>query len=659
MRACISLTLRIDFGAGMTWGTVELVLVVEPTAAREWMAAPAADGNGSGAAGHSAAQANAGARVVNKRAARGRVRAPVPARDDIATAIADALSRMPGISPVSAMAASTVRALIEPGGGWRITVAVSADGTRRVTAACAHEPTPGVWRCETVCDESIEAGAPLAFDNTLPQTIQDRLGTPEASAWSPALAARLGAWRWDGPDGAAVDIYLNDARVAFDSADKEPTRPGESAKDTKTGSGETVSSSAAGREPIAFCELRLVAPVGPLSAPAEDGAGGESTAESKTEASSSPPPADDGHSHSHSRSRSDRPQSSAVDADERNEAEGAALRAVFAAAAALTDVLPVFPALTDGYARVCARAAAAAPDAPVRAGRIDLSKAKTPHGALVDVAASVTRQWFGNEAGVRDSTGAETEFVHQMRVALRRLKTLLKTFPRWADDTWERAIVPDLDWLGELLGRARDLDVFVGATLPALAGADIDAAAWAPLQARAVACRDEARTKVRAALRTRRYAALLLTWLQWLAAQHRSPGPAAMAHKTLAGYARKRVRKHYARLIAKPALTALTPAERHRRRIEAKRLRYTLEFFESLASHKTRRAIAKQLGRIQSVLGDGSDATAALRFLEALEVPPYEHGFARGWCEAVNRWSAIEGERLLQELGKPKIMRAS
>lgn len=130
-----------------------------------------------------------------------------------------------------------------------------------------------------------------------------------------------------------------------------------------------------------------------------------------------------------------------------------------------------------------------------------------------------------------------------------------------------------------------------------------------------------------------------------------------MAGKPLARYAAKRVRKHYARLIDKPALSDLTPAERHRRRIEAKRLRYTLEFFESLASHKTRRAVSKQLGRIQSVLGDGSDATAALHFLEVLDVPPYIHGFARGWCEAVNRWSAIEGERLLEALGKPKILR--
>ena len=634
----------------MTWGTVELALVVEPTAASEWMAGPVAAGGGGRTVGHRVARAHAGVRAAHQRTARRRASTSVSAHADIGAAIADALSRMPGTSPLGTPMASTMRAFIEPGGNWRVMVAATEDGARRVMASRAHELTPGVWRCEKVCDESLEPGAPLALNATLPHVLRDALGKPDKLAPSPALAVRVGAWRWNGPDGAIVDVYLHDACVAFKRADSEadaPQQPIQRTK-TKTGSAAAVPSPERGRGPAAFCELRLVAYVGSLDAPA----GGEQQAEQRADTETVKSPA----TVAARRANTDSRRPSASEAGESPEAEGSALRAVFAAAAALTDVLPVFPALTDGYARICESGATGATDAPVRAGRIDLSHAKTPHGALIDVAASVTRQWLGNEAGVR--YGAGTEFVHQMRVALRRLKTLLKTFPRWVDDPWERTIAPDLDWLGALLGRARDLDVFVDATLPALAGADIGAGGWAPLKTRATVHRDEAREQLRAALRTRRYAALLLAWLQWLAALRGSTGPASMMHKTLAGYARKRVRKHYGRLIAKPALTALTPAERHRRRIEAKRLRYTLEFFESLASHKTRRKIAKQLGRIQSVLGDGSDAIAALHFLEALDVPPYEHGFARGWCEAVNRWSAIEGERLLQELGKPKIVRA-
>lgn len=627
----------------MKWGTVELVLLVEPTAAREWMAGPLAAGDGSRAAAHTAAEASATASAAHKRTARRRasVPAPLPARTDTATAIADALSRMPGITPIRASEGSTVRAFVESGNGWRVTLAATEDGARRATAVYVRELTPGVWRCETRCDESLEAGAPLAVNDSLPQGLKDALGKPEKLAPSPALKAKIGVWRWEGPDGAVVDIHLHDARGAFECAEREAHAQKQYPTPTQAGATKAASSPEPGRTPIAFCELRLVAYIGPLALDTPT----ETEKERETQAASSQVTAEAGHT--------DRGHRSVADADAQAEAERVALRAVFAAAAALTDVLPVFPTLMDGYARVCRSAAT---DAPVRAQRIDLSNAKTPHGALIEAAASIARQCFGNEAGVRE--GADPEFVHQMRVAQRRLKTLLKTFPRWADDMWERTIAPDLDWLGGLLGQARDLDVFVDTTLPALAEADIDASVWAPWQARAALRRDEAREQVRAALRTRRYAALSLAWLRWLAAQRSSAGPATMAHKTLAGYARKRVRKHYGRLIAKPALTALTPAERHRRRIEAKRLRYTLEFFESLASHKTRRKVAKQLGRIQSVLGDGSDATAALHFLEALEVPAYEHGFARGWCEAVNRWSAIEGDRLLQELGKPKIVRA-
>lgn len=330
----------------------------------------------------------------------------------------------------------------------------------------------------------------------------------------------------------------------------------------------------------------------------------------------------------------------------------AALRSLFAAAQTLVDLLPVLPSLTDAYARACG---APASNDPVRAARIDLADARTPHEALIVIGCNVARQWFGNERGVRESS--TTEFVHQTRVALRRLKTLMKTFPRWADEPWRTRVDPDLKWIGEILGQARDLDVFVETTLPALAGADVDASVWSGVLAAAEARRADVRARLQEALRSRRHAQLSLAWLDWLASLPFSAGPPAMAGRPLGEYAAKRVLKHYKRLTAKPALSSLDAAARHRRRIEAKRLRYTLEFFESLASKKTRRQVAKQLGHIQSVLGDGSDAAAALRFLEQLDVPAYQQGFARGWCEAVNRCAAQEAERLLRELPKPKIVR--
>jgi CHAD domain-containing protein len=618
-------------------GTVELVLAIEAAAASEWMAGPAAEqGNGRTAA---AGVKAAGVRKQKAGTRRTAARALAPA--DAGAAVADALSRMPGIVEVGAVYRSTVRAFVEPEGTWRIMLADAGDEARRITVVRADELTPGIWRCQTLCDEagseSLSAQALLAFGETAPEALKAVLGKPEKFASIPALTVSRRKWRWEGPDGAVVDIELHDARAGFDRfhdpaiASATPPRPEAAAPVT------AADQRARSAVPMGFCELRLVSWIDRAQATIHAVAG------SPHAAAEPEPPQEGKHAESNAEAR------------EQSAAEHSAVHALFAAAGALIDTLPVFPSLIDGYARACLPSGSRA---PVRAARVDLRHAKTPHDALIAVAANIARQWFGNEGGVRDGARDGTEFLHQMRVALRRLKTWSKTFSRWADDTWERTIATDLDWLGTQLGQARDLDVFVDTTLPMLVAADVDPAAWAPLQARAGARRGEARAQVQAALRTRRYAVLSLAWLRWLTMQRFSEGPSSMAGKPLADYAAKRVRKHYRRLVAKPGLPELTPAERHRRRIEAKRLRYTLEFFQPLASRKTRRKIAKQLGAIQSVLGDGSDATAALRFLEALDAPAYVHGFARGWCEAVNRWSAIEGERLLRELGKPKIIGA-
>jgi CHAD domain-containing protein len=201
----------------------------------------------------------------------------------------------------------------------------------------------------------------------------------------------------------------------------------------------------------------------------------------------------------------------------------------------------------------------------------------------------------------------------------------------------------------------RDLDVFVDSTLPALAAADIDPARWTPALERAKTERVAARERVRDALSSPRYAHLALAWLQWLALFARRDAQDDGAGRTLLRHAKKRVRRYYRGLANTPKLTTIDETRRHQARIDAKYLRYTLEFFAPIVSRSTRTDTARALSRIQSVLGDGNDAAVALRYLEALEVEPYQLGFARGWCEAVKRYTAKEGERLLRELRAPKV----
>ncbi|RAR68226.1 CHAD domain-containing protein [Paraburkholderia unamae] len=330
--------------------------------------------------------------------------------------------------------------------------------------------------------------------------------------------------------------------------------------------------------------------------------------------------------------------------------------ALFACAGELVGAVPAFVRLTDALERAASGCVTGDAEA-VKAQAVDLAGAVTAEAALVAIGRNISAQWFGNDGGVRDST--DGEFIHQMRVAQRRLRTAMRIFSRWRDDTWTTRIEPDLKWLGGLLGDARDRDVFVESTLPALAAADIEPGRWDAIRDEANAQRLAARARLREALASPRYARVALAWLQWLDELARRARDAGAAGRSLHRHAKRRVRRYYEELAGTQKLTAIDEASRHRARINAKYLRYTIEFFAALTSRRTRMEVARTLARLQSVLGDGNDAAVALRYLERMDAEPYQLGFARGWCEAVKRYTAKEGERLLRELGEPKVARGA
>jgi CHAD domain-containing protein len=331
-----------------------------------------------------------------------------------------------------------------------------------------------------------------------------------------------------------------------------------------------------------------------------------------------------------------------------------AQRVLFELARDIAAALPAF-AVLDGAVERASRGEAVHTHEPAHAAPVDLDGNATQRAALLAIGWNLAHHWLGNEAGVRDA--ASVEFVHQMRVAQRRLKTAMRLFRDWQDDAWTTRIAPGLKWLGDLLGDARDWDVFVDSTLPDLSAADGDAARWSATRDVADARRLALRAGVQQALASPRYALLVLEWLEWQGTlmQDNARVLPDSAGQTLRKHAKKRVRKAYEKLAAAPKLTTLDDASRHRERIRAKRLRYTLEFLAPLATKKTRVDVVKTLSRMQGVLGDGNDAAVALGFLEQLDVEAYQLGFARGWCEAAKRYTAREGERLLRQLDKPRL----
>ncbi|AXF24167.1 CHAD domain-containing protein [Burkholderia pyrrocinia] len=331
-------------------------------------------------------------------------------------------------------------------------------------------------------------------------------------------------------------------------------------------------------------------------------------------------------------------------------ARTAALHALFAAARELSGAWPAFVQLTSVIDRACAGEAVAA--GPVKAQLVDLTGIRSQRAALFALSGDIVAQWLGNEGGVLDRD--DPEFVHQMRVALRRLRTLMRFFPLFADRQWQDTFGVDLRWLAALLGTVRDWDVFSTESLPALIAADGGGADWnGTLDAARAQCMT-ARVELRQALHSARYARLTLGWLEWLSTLALPPADGGDA-PSLRRHATKRVRRLFGHLYASPSLTSLDTAARHRVRIDAKRLRYALEFFASLASRRTRSETVKTLARVQSVLGEANDTMVALHHLEQLAAPPYQLGFVRGYGAALEQRAARDAETLLASLRPPKL----
>jgi CHAD domain-containing protein len=268
------------------------------------------------------------------------------------------------------------------------------------------------------------------------------------------------------------------------------------------------------------------------------------------------------------------------------------------------------------------------------------------------VIAGALEQHQANEVGVLASV--DPEYLHQMRVALRRLRSALRVFRDSIDAPFAARLRAELGWIARAAGAARDWDVLATQTLPAILHAWGESRPARSVRARVAIRRKAAREPLREALLSPRYARLVLALARWLAA----PPPAEQGDDGLAPLAVRTVAKRHKRLVAGALrLSALTPAERHRLRLEAKRLRYALEGFETLFRRRRFDEYRELLAEIQDDLGRANDAAVAARLMAELEAPATLTQFARGWLAAQTHSSVTLLERHADRLATAKLPR--
>jgi CHAD domain-containing protein len=279
---------------------------------------------------------------------------------------------------------------------------------------------------------------------------------------------------------------------------------------------------------------------------------------------------------------------------------------------------------TPPQAGNAARQHSAAALEPRKAGPVTLDQKLQPAQAFAAIAHECARQLAANTQGAL--LDENPEFVHQMRVALRRLRSALRLFHPYLPAPFVRDVKPELRWLATQLGEVRDWDVLIGETLPRLLRAQPEARPGRTEHAIAVAAkvrRDAAARPMHRALRSRRFAALLSELARVLALLQLDGAVAAKKLPRLSALAVHKLQKANARLRFKPRESqGMTPDARHQVRIDAKRLRYAVEFFSSLYAPKAAARYAERLAALQGALGTLNDHAVAADLLASLRLPP-------------------------------------
>jgi CHAD domain-containing protein len=280
----------------------------------------------------------------------------------------------------------------------------------------------------------------------------------------------------------------------------------------------------------------------------------------------------------------------------------------------------------------------------------------------------------------------EPDAVHQMRVTTRRLRSTLQSFPELFSKAQAGELIPELRWLGEELGTARDAEVLAARFDERLAGLPAELVVG-PVAARVrshfARIGADARAAMREALDSPRYFVLLDSvdlLLEELPDEDNAarPARAVLPRSVRRTYkrTRRRIKHAFSLSPGQPADAAhaadaahtsdaahTADAALHEARKAAKRARYAAEAVAPAFGKQARR-FAKRMKKVQSVLGDHQDAViarAAARELGMTAQHEGENAFSYGVICAREDQEAMrlsrEARRAWRSASRPRVRR--
>lgn len=218
----------------------------------------------------------------------------------------------------------------------------------------------------------------------------------------------------------------------------------------------------------------------------------------------------------------------------------------------------------------------------------------------------------------------DDEYLHQVRVALRRLRVVLGMASVFrANDAGLAALRRELAMLCEELGQARDWDVFVTQTLAPMQKRLPAPAQLKPLLRSSERLRHRHHARVREVLQAQSFQRLLLhfgAWMNgdyWQQAQTGAPVAAAAFAAKILRQRSKQVNRLGMRLCNQA--DGADAGAWHALRIACKKLRYSSELFASLYAGNRMDGYLSALAKLQDILGEMNDIAVARRLLDELD----------------------------------------
>ena len=225
----------------------------------------------------------------------------------------------------------------------------------------------------------------------------------------------------------------------------------------------------------------------------------------------------------------------------------------------------------------------------------------------------------------------DEEYLHQVRVGLRRLRVTLSIAQRFHADAELAALREQVARLCVELGRSRDWDVFVTQTLAPICTRLPEHAGLRDVLSVSERARKKQHTGLESSLASQDFQRMLLRFGAWMQGEQWGG-----AETTLEQFATRVLEKRNKQALKYgKALAGEDAAQMHALRIACKKLRYSIEMFGSLFSDARSKDYVAALTELQDILGILNDIAVAHRLLDELENAARHDTLVliRGWME--------------------------